>query len=329
MHVVVAGGSGFLGRALVAELRQRRTVKVLTRRPRAGAPDDVAWAPDGTAGPWAQTIEGAHAVVNLAGESIADRRWTAARKAALRASRLDATRSLVAAIAAATTPPAILVSASGVGYYGFRGDEILDERAPAGDDFLATLCVEWESAARAASARTNVAIVRSGLVLDRSGGALKRMLLPFTLGVGGPIGSGRQYFPWIHRADWVRLVAWLVDRTPTDASTFPLSASASARGASADTSVDRFNATAPETITNAEFARALGRALHRPAILPVPAFALRLALGELADALLTGQRPVPAHAQELGFTFNFPTIKAALEDLFPDERQPRSARRRS
>jgi uncharacterized protein len=298
MHVVVAGGSGFLGRALVARLRNDRTVKVLTRQPRPGEPDDVPWAPDGTAGSWAHVIEGAQAIVNLAGEGIADRRWTDARKAALRTSRLDATRSLVAAIDAASTPPAILVSASGVGYYGFRGDEVLDEQAPPGTDFLAKLCVEWEAAARAASGRTKVAVVRSGLVLDPSGGALKRMLLPFKLGVGGPIGSGRQYFPWIHRADWVGLVAWLVDRTPTD----------------------RFNATAPETVTNGEFARALGRALHRPAVLPVPAFALRLALGELSDALLTGQRPIPAHAQALGFTFNFPTIEGALRDLFRDGR---------
>lgn len=293
MSVVVAGGSGFLGQALAAHLRARHVVTILTRRPRAGHPDDVAWTPDGTAGPWARAIEGAHAVVNLAGEGIADRRWTGARKAALRASRLDATRSLVAAIDAASTPPAIFISASGVGYYGFRGDEIVDEGAVPGTDFLAKLCVEWEGAAQAASARTKVAVVRSGLVLESSGGALKRMLLPFRLGVGGPIGSGRQYFPWIHRGDWVRLVTWLIDQQPTGA----------------------FNATAPETITNGELARALGRALHRPAVLPVPAFALRLALGELSDALLEGQRPVPAHAQALGFTFEFPTIDAALRSL--------------
>lgn len=293
MHIVIAGGSGFLGRALAAHLASRSTIHVLTRRPRAGHSQDVSWTPDGRTGAWARVIDGAHAVINLAGEGIADRRWTQARKAALRDSRLLATHSLAAAIQEASTPPGAFISASGVGYYGPRADEILDESAPPGSDFLATLCVDWERAARAASGRTRVALIRTGLVLEPSGGALQRLLWPFKLGAGGPIGSGRQYFPWIHRDDWVRLVSWMVD---TDAS-------------------GPFNASAPQAITNAEFAEALGRALHRPAVIPVPAFALRLALGELADSLLTGQRVTPAHAQALGFQFQFPTIDLALADL--------------
>jgi uncharacterized protein (TIGR01777 family) len=264
----------------------------------------VAWNPDGSSGEWIATVDGAHAVINLAGEGIADRRWSAARKTALRNSRLHATHSLVAAIQQAATPPRVFVSASGVGYYGARDDEPLSEDAPAGADFLSALCVEWEQAAQSASGRTRVALVRSGLVLEPSGGALKRMLLPFKLGAGGPIGSGRQYFPWIHRDDWVRLVVWIIDRNAAPLDTVKRLDPAGP-----------FNAVAPGTITNAEFAHALGRALHRPAVLPVPAFALRLALGELAESLLTGQRPIPAHAQALGFQFQFPNIDAALKDL--------------
>jgi uncharacterized protein (TIGR01777 family) len=294
MHVVIAGGSGFLGGALAARLRPSRTVKILTRRPRPGAADDVGWTPDGSTGDWRGVVEGAEAVINLAGEGIADRRWTPARKAALRDSRLRATGSLVAAIDAASTPPRVLVSASGVNYYGAHGDERLEEDAPPGTDFLATLCVEWEGAAQAARARTRVVTVRNGVVLDASKGALPRMALPFKLGVGGRVGSGWQYLSWIHRTDWVELIVWLMEHDATGP----------------------FNGTAPEPVTNRDFSRALGRALHRPALFPVPGFALRLAVGELADMLLTGQRVVPAHALARGFRFRFPTIDAALSDLF-------------
>lgn len=297
MQVVVAGGSGFLGSALGAALRREgHAVANLTRRAPAAAPDDVTWTPDGTAnGPWVTVINGADAVVNLAGEGIADRRWTEERKRTLRTSRLHSTKSLVAAMLRATTPPGVFVSASAVGYYGDRGGELVSETTPAGNDFLAKLCVEWESEAEQASAVTRVAIVRSSPVLHPAGGALARMLLPFKLGVGGPIGSGTQYMPWIHREDWVNFVRWLM-------------AERAARGA--------FNATAPEPVTNAEFAHALGRALHRPAILPMPGFALRLLFGEVADALLTGQRAIPARAAEMGCRFRFPKLEDALSDLF-------------
>lgn len=295
MHVVIAGGSGFLGHALAARLRaDGDSVTILTRHTRPRTPEEVHWPADGSVGPWAQILESADAVVNLAGENISGKRWSPARKAALRDSRLLATSSLVDAIMAAETPPRVLISASGVNYYGAHGSERLDERTPPGTDFLATLCVEWERTARAASARTRVAIVRNGVVLHPSGGALPKMVLPFRFGAGGHVGTGQQYLAWIHLTDWIELVLWLIDRPDEGA----------------------FNATAPEPATSREFARALGRALHRPSLLPVPGFALRLAVGELADLLLTGQRVVPARALAGGFAFRFPTIEAALDDLF-------------
>ena len=302
MTIVIAGGTGFLGRALAARLAGAgHDVLVLTRGaastptpPRVRA---VAWAPDGQAGPWSAAIDAADAVVNLAGESIAEHRWSAAHKRRVLESRLDATRSLTAAIRAAARPPAVFVSGSAVGYYGPRGDEIVTEDTPPGSDFLARVAVQWEAeAAGAAGTRTRVVCIRTGLVLGAEGGALPRMLLPFRLGAGGPLGSGRQYWPWIHRDDWTALVEWAIG-------------AAGATGA--------VNATAPNPVTNREFARALGRALHRPAFVPAPAFALRLALGEMADALLlSGQRAVPARAERLGFSFRYPTVDAALAGIF-------------
>jgi hypothetical protein len=292
MRIVIAGGSGFLGQALQNHLHGRgHTATVLTRRARAS--DQVEWTPDGTAGPWAGALDGADAIVNLAGEGIADARWTAARKATLRRSRVLSTRSIVAAIRGAATPPALL-NASGVGYYGNRGTDIVTEDTGAGPDFLADLCVEWEAEAEQAASLTRVVRLRNGLVMHPSGGALQRMLLPFRLGAGGRLGSGEQYLPWIHLSDWLELVTWL-SKTPE------------ARGA--------FNVTAPSPATNAEFTRALGRALKRPAFIPVPAFALRLALGELADTLLTSQRAVPARATSMEFAFRFSEIEPALRDL--------------
>ncbi len=293
MTIVIAGGSGFLGRALQDRLRHdRHVVRVLTRRPRDAG--DLDWQPDGSAGSWAQSLDGIDVVINLAGAGIANRRWTADRKEALRSSRLLATRSLVAAMQQAARPPALLVSGSAVGYYGHRGDEIVSEVSPAGSGFLADLCVAWERDAEQASSNTRVALVRTGLVMHPEGGALGSMLPPFRFGVGGRLGSGRQYMPWIHRDDWVSLVVWIITNNQ-------------ARGA--------FNGTAPQPVTNAEFTRALGRILHRPTMLPAPGFALRVLLGEFADSLLTGQRAIPARAQEMGFTFRFGQIDAALREL--------------
>jgi uncharacterized protein (TIGR01777 family) len=291
VNIVIAGGTGFLGTALQQHLRQAgHVVRVLSRRRGSAGPNTVEWKPDGSAGTWGRGLDGADAVVNLAGAGIADARWTGARKTVLRNSRLQSTRSLVEAIGQVSRPPA-LINASGVGYYGDRGAAIVTEATPAGDDFLARLCVEWEGEATAAAGITRVAILRNGLVMHPSGGALRKMLLPFRLGLGGPLGSGAQYLPWIHLADWVALVTHII-------------ASPDARGA--------FNVTAPNPATNAEFTRALARAVSRPAIFRVPAFALRLALGELADTLLTGQRAVPQRAEHDGFQFRFRDVEPAL-----------------
>jgi hypothetical protein len=297
VRIVIAGGSGFLGQALQAALRRdRHSVGVLTRWPKPGAAADlIAWTPDGSTGPWIAAIDGADALINLAGEGIADARWSDARKQALRSSRLLPTQSLVAAMRHVARPPGVFVSSSAVGYYGARGNEAVTEHTPPGSDFLSELCVEWERAAEQASSIARVALVRTGLVLHPNGGALAKMLLPFRLGLGGPFGSGRQHMPWIHLDDWVALVMWLA------------TGAAHARGA--------FNGTASVPVTNRVFALALGRALSRPAILPVPALALRLLLGEFAVSLLSGQRAIPARAEEMGFTFRFREIDEALEDL--------------
>jgi uncharacterized protein len=295
VRIIIAGGSGFLGRALHARLdRNAHSVAILTRRPRSGHPHEIGWTPDGRAGSWAGALEGADAIVNLAGEGIADRRWTSARKDELASSRLLATRSLVDAITRQSNPPKVLVNGSGIGYYGDCGDETVTESTPPGSDFLARLCEAWEGEAEQASTVTRVAIVRSAVVLHTAGGALRKMLLPFKLGIAGRLGSGRQFMPWIHMADWVELVVWLLE-------------TGDGRGA--------FNAVAPTPATNAEFTSALGRVLHRPTLIPVPAFALKLILGELAESLLTGQRAIPARAQEMGFQFRFPDVNTALRDL--------------
>lgn len=298
MRVILAGGSGFLGRALQRRLRDSgASVAVLTRQPRPDVADDIGWTPDGSAGPWARSLEGADAIVNLSGAGLADQRWTDARKQELVSSRILPTRSLVAAIATLSARPAVFVAGSAVGYYGARGDEMIAETEPPGSDFLATLCVDWEREAERASSLTRLVIVRTAPALHPEGGALAAMLLPFRLGVGGRLGSGTQYMPWIHLDDWVGLVELLMrdDR---------------ARGA--------FNVASPQPVTNAEFTRALGEALHRPTIVPMPAFALRLLLGELANSLVTGQRAVPARAEALGFRFRFPALEDALDDLLAE-----------
>jgi hypothetical protein len=298
MNIVIAGGSGFLGGALARTLAaEGHQVAILTRRRVASTPAQprmsfVEWTPDGSGGPWASVVDGATAVVNLAGESIAAKRWSPAQKQKLRDSRLLATRSLTTAVRQAARPPAAFVSGSAVGYYGDRGDETLTEVSPPGTDFLAGVARDWEAAAGAVADLTRVALVRTGIVLDRRGGALPKMLPPFQMFVGGPLGSGTQYMPWIHKEDWVRLVSWMI----------------TAEGARGPV-----NATGPSPVTNAEFSKALGLALKRPSFLPAPAFALRLALGEMADALLlSGQRALPVRATDLGFSFRYSNIDEAL-----------------
>jgi uncharacterized protein (TIGR01777 family) len=295
VRIVIAGGSGFLGRALVAALRHDgHEVTVLTRR--TPAPHgSVTWSPDGHVGPWAAAIDGADGVVNLAGESIAGRRWSEARKRTLLESRVVPTRSLVNAVQHATRPPAAFVQGSAIGYYGPRGDEIVNDDAAAGDDFLGRTCVAWEAAAAPLEGTpVRLARLRTGLVLAQDGGVLQRMLLPFRLGLGGPFGDGRHYMPWVHRDDWVDLVRWLL-------------ATRAAAGA--------FIGAAPEPVTNQAFVATLGHVLHRPHLLRAPALALRTVLGEMADVVLTGQRAVPARALALGFRYRFPTLEPALHDL--------------
>jgi hypothetical protein len=297
MRIVIAGGTGFLGAALTAALRaDRHDVVVLTRQSGTLLPGRAAWTPDGAAGPWARVIDGADGVINLAGAALDGKRWTETRKRELVDSRVLATRSLVRAIGVAARPPSVFLSSSAVGYYGARGDEVLTEDAGAGSDFLARLVTQWEGeAGTAASTHTRVVLLRSGIVLAPDGGALARMLLPFRFGVGGPFGSGRQYMSWIHRQDWVDMTRWLLTT------------------ASADGPI---NVTAPAPATNEQFAATLAGVLRRPHLLRAPGFALRLALGEMADAaLLTGQRVVPARAQALGFRFLWPALDAALRDL--------------
>ena len=301
MHIVISGGSGFLGSALSAALTaDRHHVTILTRqhadRPGGTPPvSRVTWTPDGTVGTWASAIAGADAVINLAGESIAAKRWSAEQKRKIRDSRLLATRSLTAAIRQAARPPAVFISGSAVGYYGDRGNETLTETSQPGTDFLAGLAKEWEAAANEVAQITRVALVRTGIVLDSKEGALAKMLPPFKMFVGGPLGSGTQYMPWIHRDDWVRMVSWMITAE-------------GARGA--------LNATSPSPVTNAEFSKALGHALNRPSLLPAPAFALRLLLGEMADALLlSGQRALPVRATDLGFSFRYSNIDEALVSI--------------
>jgi hypothetical protein len=296
---VVAGGSGLIGSALTAELvADGHEVVVLSRSaadpPPAGNPRSVGW--DGRSlGAWAAEIDGAAAVINLAGANLAGGRWTAARKRRLRSSRLEPTRALVEAMAAARSRPRVLIQASGADYYGADGDERLDEEAPPGRGFLAELCREWEAAsAPAADLGVRRAVARSAMVLAREGGALAKMLPAFRLGVGGPVGDGRQPFPWIHIADEVAAIRFLADDERAEGP---------------------FNLAAPEPPDNREFSRALGRALGRPAVVRLPAFALRLALGELADVLLGGGRVVPRRLIDLGFRFRHAWLDDALADL--------------
>lgn len=236
------------------------------------------------------------AVINLAGTSIASGRWTAARKASIHQSRTQATRALVKAIADAPQPPPVFISGSAVGYYGARGDEPATEATPPGSDFLADVCRDWEAIANQAAARSRVVLMRSGVVFAREGGALPQLVLPFKLFAGGPAGSGRQFVSWIHLHDWVALVKWALG-TATIAG--PL------------------NATAPTPVTNEELSQTIGRVLGRPSFLRAPSFALRLILGEMADALvLGGQRVVPEVAQRNGFAFRYPTVESALKEIY-------------
>lgn len=292
MRVVVTGGTGFIGRRLCSALASRGDeVTVLTRDPARrtpGLPPGVALASWDAA---ATAVDGAAAIVNLAGEPVAQR-WTPDVKRTILASRTGALERLRAAVERTASRPAVLVSASAVGFFGARGEEDLTESSPPGSDFLATTCVRWEQAARAvAPLGPRVSTVRIGLVLGEDGGALAKMLPAFRLGGGGPIGNGLQWMSWVHLDDLVSLLLFALDRADAP----PV-----------------LHATAPEPVRNRDFTRALGRALHRPAFVPAPAFALRLAFGEMATLLLDGQKVLPRETTAAGFCFRFGALPEAL-----------------
>lgn len=300
MRVLVTGASGFIGSALCDALLARGDEAVgLTRDPhraREGNPTVTwhTWNPAAERPP-ASALAGVDAVVNLIGESI-DQRWTEDAKRRIRDSRERATKNLVDAISASDPRPKALVSQSAVGYYGDRGEAVVDESTGPGSTFDAEVCVAWEAAAREAEkVGVRVVVVRSGLVLDPEHGLLKQLLLPFKLGVGGPLAGGAQYMPWIHVHDEVRLLLWALDT---------------------DQASGTYNAAAPNPVTNREFSKALGRVLGRPAVVPVPKLALRVRFGdELGEVAAGGQRTVPRRALDAGFEFRHPKLEPALGDL--------------
>lgn len=301
-RIVITGATGTIGRALVQALRERGDQVVALSRNRNSAEEalgggvEVHLWPDPTGSPPpSEALARASAVVNLLGEPIAQR-WSSPAKQAIRRSRVDGTRMLIDALRdlPAEQRPAVVVSQSAMGYYGPSDDRELDEEAPPGSDFLAGIVTEWEREARAADSFTRVVITRTGIVLAPSGGALAKMLPFFRLGIGGPVAGGRQYVPWVHLADSVRAILFCIGEQMVTGAV---------------------NVTAPSPVTNTEFSHALGRALHRPAILPVPGFALRILYGEMAEIVTTGQRAVPRRLLELGFEYSHPRLDEALADV--------------
>ncbi len=304
MRIIITGGTGLIGRALSTHLASEgHEVVVLSRSPESAPrlPPGVRVArwDARTADGWAALADGAGAIVNLAGASL-DRRWTSDYKRVIRESRLNAGRAVSAAVAQARAKPSVVVQASGAGYYGPRGDEILTEEASAGPGFLGNTAVAWEASTASVAEMDGVAggvrhvIIRSGVVLSTEGGALPRMMLPFQFFVGSTLGTGDQWLSWIHIEDEVRAIRFLIE---TDAAT------------------GYFNVTAPHPVTNREFSRLLGRVMRRPAFFRVPSFVLRLLLGEMSTVVVDGQRAVPRNLLDLGFTFRFPHLDTALRDL--------------
>jgi uncharacterized protein len=289
MRYLVTGGTGFIGRALCASLgADGHEVVVLTRRARAPSASGLRYIAR------LQDLDHADAVINLQGENLSAGRWTEARKQAFRSSRVAFTAALVDWMRTRSRAPAVLVSGSAIGWYGDRGDELLTEASLPGADFAAQLCRDWEDAALAAAALgVRVCRVRTGIVLDPDGGALAKMLTPFRLGLGGPLGDGAQWMSWITRHDHVRLLRWLVDHELHGV----------------------FNGTAPTPVRNRAFVQALGRAVHRPAVLPMPALALRAMFGEMSSLLLGSQRVLPDAARAAGFRFEHPGLADALDQM--------------
>jgi len=301
MRLVVTGASGFIGSALCAQLlEQGHSLTLFTR----GSPRDggsaakrwLHWTP-GTLREWKSALDGVDGVINLAGEPIAEKKWSHTQRHRIETSRIDSTDSLVQAIAEAKQKPQFFISASAIGYYGPRSDETITEEASPGNDFLSVLCRDWEEEAKKAEELgLRVVRLRTGIVLGSGGGALKKMVEPFKFFIGGQLGSGKQWMSWIHLEDHVRLTIELMNNPQ-------------ARGP--------VNATAPNPVPNKEFCQTLAKVMHRPCWATAPAFVLRLALGEMADMLLTGQRVVPAAAEKLGFQFHYANLEDALEACKP------------
>ena len=297
MKIAIAGATGFVGSRLVEQLQaQGDRVVVLTRSPEVASrrfpqAEVVGYNPL-KSGEWQTAIDGCDAIVNLAGEPIAEKRWTPAQKRVMLESRQIGTQKIVEAIEKATVKPPVLINASAIGYYGTSETSKFDETSPAGTDFLAEVCTKWEAAAQAASVTgTRVVILRLGIVLGENGGALGKMLAPFSAFVGGPIGSGKQWFSWIHRDDVVKLII---------------------SGLKDPQMQGIYNATAPNPVTMTGFADTLGAVMNRPSWLPVPNFALEALLGEGAIVVLQGQQVIPTQTLAQGFEFKYPTLKTAL-----------------
>ncbi|MFN7947837.1 MAG: TIGR01777 family oxidoreductase [Blastocatellia bacterium] len=299
MKLLITGATGLVGRALCRSLKNDgHSVAALSRTPdpaRVPQADAVfAWQPEAGMPP-AAAFEGVDGVIHLAGESVAARRWNDEHKRRVRDSRVLGTRHLVAAMQALAAPPRVFISASAVGFYGDRGDETLDEHSPPGRGFLSEVCMEWEGEAqRAAEFGARVVLLRIGVVLSRQDGALAQMLPIFKLGLAGKLGSGRQWFPWIHLDDVVGIIRFALEHPGSG----PV------------------NAAAPGIVTNAEFTDALAQALHRPAFFAAPAFGLKLVMGEMAAVVLASQRAVPQAALNAGYRFRYPELRPALAELF-------------
>ena len=299
MKIVITGASGFLGSLLTDHLwSQRHHLILLSRNPPRESnltqQEWISWKP-GAPGDWEQAIDGVDGIINLAGEPIAAKRWSDAQKEKIRFSRVESTKALVKAVGKAIKKPKFLISASAAGYYGPRGDETITEETAPGDDYLARVCVDWEKEARKAeSYGIRVALVRTGIVLGKGQGALAKMVVPFKYFIGGPLGSGNQWVPWIHIDDQIALLLFLIENQ-------------NARGP--------FNATAPNPVSMTEFCKTLGKVLNRPSWASVPGGMLTLLVGEMSEMLLNGQRAVPQAAVKLGYEFKYPNLLPALESL--------------
>jgi uncharacterized protein (TIGR01777 family) len=301
MRVIISGGTGLIGRQLAASLvKDGHQAIALSRDPQRRQeqmPDGVqlaAWDAQSAQG-WGELADGADAIVNLVGENLSAKPWSPAQKRRIRESRLNGGKALVEAVRQAKNKPKMLIQSSAVGYYGPCGEEIITEDHPAGSDFLSQVCVDWEaSTAEVEKMGVRRAITRSGIVLDKKEGALPRFLLQFRLFAGGPLGNGRQWLAWIHPQDEINAIRFLIDHPE-------------ASGA--------FNLASPNPKTNRDFGKAIGRVLHRPALIPVPAFALKIVLGEMSTVVLDGQRVVPHRLADMGYQFSHPEIQEAVKDV--------------